>query len=116
MQLRFAIDRSGSLVNSWMEVSVLRSVATPMTGKANCKSSDQCEVTGDGNGFSQSWVADVRPTPTFNEKLPFSGLRYFEFNIAQSVLKGRVYDPNAVLRDKREITFELSAAAPTAKF
>jgi hypothetical protein len=37
MQIRLAVDSSGSLVNSWVEVSVDRATATPMTGKSICK-------------------------------------------------------------------------------
>lgn len=118
MQLRLSVDRSGSLINSWMEVSVLRAVATPLTGKATCKGrdNDQCDVLGDGNEFGQSWVADVQSNPTFNEKLPFNGVRYFQFSISGSTLKGRVYDPNVVIGGKKDgLSFEL-AATPDVRF
>jgi hypothetical protein len=37
MQIRLAVDTSGSLVNSWVEVTADKPTATPMTGKAICK-------------------------------------------------------------------------------
>lgn len=117
MQLRLAIDRSGSLVNSWVEIALERPLATPMTGKAVCRQSDpmNCEVKGDGKEFSQSWVADVGANPKFDQDLPFSGLRFFEFSTSKQRLSGRVYDPIAVIKDKKELTFELSRT-PDIKF
>ena len=89
MQVRLAVDQSGSLENSWVEVSVVRPVATPLTGKAICTKSDvECNVQGDGNEFSQSWVADVHPNPTFDQKLPFSGVRYFQLTTSASGQRG----------------------------
>jgi hypothetical protein len=110
MQLRLAIDRSGSLVNSWVEVSVLRPVATPLSGKAVCKGADliSCEVQGDGKGFGQSWVADVKAEPTFDEKLPFSGVRHIEFSTSADGLKGRAFDPNVVFTGSKGLNFELA--------
>jgi hypothetical protein len=119
MQLRVSYDQGGSLVNSWMEVSVLRAVATPLTGKAICKSDDQCDVNGDGKEFAQSWVVDPKTNPTFNEKLPFSGVRYFSFSVSGQSIKGRVFDPNVVISGNKgtpfSLPFELSAT-PTVKF
>jgi hypothetical protein len=110
MQLRLATDRSGSLVNSWVEVAVKSPVATPLTGKAVCKGGnlENCEVKGDGKDFSQSWVMDIGPDPKFDEALPFSGLRYFEFVTSESGVKGRVYDPIVTLNKKKDLPFELS--------
>lgn len=121
MQLRLSIDRNGSLVNSWVEVSVFRPVATPLTGKAICKGQgvEECEIKGDGKEFSQSWVADVRANPTFNEKMPFSGARYFELFASGSAAKGRVYDPNLVLSGKQGASFALPfelSTTPTMRF
>jgi hypothetical protein len=111
MQLRLAIDRGGSLVNSWVEVALERPVATPLTGKAVCKPEklDSCQVKGDGKEFAQSWVVDMGPAPKFDPSLPFSGLRYFEFESSTGGLKGRVYDPIAVLNNpQKDLPFELS--------
>ena len=46
MQIRLAVDASGSLVNSWVEVSVDKATATPMSGKAICKGAnlDNCTI------------------------------------------------------------------------
>jgi hypothetical protein len=117
MQIRLAIDRSGSLVNSWMEVSVVRPVATPLTGKAICTAGtdEQCEITGDGKDFAQLWVTDVGPEPTFDPKLPLSGVRHFEFTVAGGSARGKVYDPNVLFSGKKEMSFEL-ARTPAVKF
>jgi hypothetical protein len=117
MQIRLSSDRTGSLVNSWAEVSVKRPVATPLTGKIVCKNDDQesCEVKGDGKEFAQSWVIDVGPDPKFEESLPFSGVRYFEFATDKAGVKGRVYDPLVVINGKKELPFELSLT-PTVRF
>jgi hypothetical protein len=117
MQLRLVMDGTGSLVNSWVEVAVVRAIATPLTGKAVCKTDngDQCDIKGDGKEFSQSWVVDVRPTPTFDAKLPFSGVRQFEFSTTASSLKGKVFDTNVSINGKKEMTFEL-APTPSIRF
>lgn len=119
MQMRVASDQGGALVNSWMEVSVLRAVATPLTGKAICRSDDQCEVQGDGNEFAQSWVVEPKANPTFSEKLPFSGVRYFSFTVSGQSVKGRVFDPNVSISGNKgtpfSLPFELSAM-PGVKF
>src|SRR5262249_24831662 len=67
MQIRLATDRSGSLVNSGVEVTVKRAIATPLTGKAVCKADDleNCEVKGDGKEFAQLWAADRSGDPKF---------------------------------------------------
>lgn len=117
MQLRLAADGTGSLVNSWVEVSVVRGVATPLEGKAVCKteSTDQCDIKGDGKEFGQSWVIDVKATPTFDAKLPFSGVRQFEFSTTATGLRGKVFDTNVTINGKKEMTFEL-VATPNIRF
>jgi hypothetical protein len=118
MQIRLATDRSGSLVNSWIEVTVKQAVATPLTGKVVCKNPESCEVTGDGKEFAQSWVLDpgLDQMQKFDASLPFSGVRYFEFTTSASVLKGRAYDPLVTsINGRKELLFELSRT-PNVKF
>jgi hypothetical protein len=118
MQVRVAVDRTGALVNSWVEVTVERPVATPLTGKAICKSKglEDCEIKGDGKEFAQAWVADPDPSkPTFDEKLPFSGLRWFEFTSSQTGVSGRFYDPMVIINKEKEIPVQLSKT-PDIKF
>src|SRR5206468_10573239 len=94
-----------------VEVAVERTVATPLTGKAVCKPEklDNCQVKGDGKEFSQSWVIDRGSAPKFDPSIPFSGLRYFEFDTSATGVKGRVYDPIAVLNNpQKDLPFELS--------
>jgi hypothetical protein len=118
MQVRVAVDRTGALVNSWVEVTVERPVATPLTGKAICKSKglEDCEIKGDGKEFSQLWVPDPDPNkPTFDQNIPFSGLRWFEFTSTQNGMSGRFYDPMVIINKEKEIPFQLSKT-PDIKF
>jgi hypothetical protein len=117
MQMRLAVDKTGSLVNSWVEISIDRPTATPLSGKSVCKNDqmESCEIKGDGKGFSQSWVADQSPTPKFDPSLPFSGLRYFEFSSRADGVKGRFYDPIVVINGQKELTFDL-ARTPKIRF
>jgi hypothetical protein len=118
MQVRVAVDRTGALVNSWVEVTVERPVATPLTGKAICKSKglEDCEIKGDGKEFAQLWVPDPDPNkPTFDQNIPFSGLRWFEFTSTQNGMSGRFYDPMVIINKEKEIPFQLSKT-PDIKF
>lgn len=98
-------------------MSVKRPVATPLTGKVVCKNEDpdSCVATGDGKEFSQGWSIDLGPEPKFDDSLPFSGVRFFEFTTDKSGLKGRVYDPLVVINGKKDLPFELSLT-PAVKF
>jgi hypothetical protein len=114
MQIRLAVDRSGSLVNSWVEVSVDRATATPMTGKAICKDAnlDNCTIQGDGKDFSQAWATDPDPNkPTFDQKLPFSGIRWFQFATSPKGVAGNFYDPMVIVNKQKEMPFELERTA-----
>jgi hypothetical protein len=109
---------SKDLVNSWVEITVKRAVATPLTGKAICNGSDVCDVTGDGKEFSQSWVVDTAADQMekFSELLPFSGLRYFELTTSQGGAKGRAYDPLVPsINGKKELSFDL-LRTPAVRF
>jgi hypothetical protein len=114
IQIRLAVDPSGSLVNSWVEVSVDRATATPMTGKAICKGAnlDSCTIQGDGNDFSQAWVVDPDPNkPTFDQKLPFSGIRWFQFTTSPRGATGTFYDPMVIVNKQKEMPFEIQTTA-----
>jgi hypothetical protein len=111
MQMRLAVDRTGTLVNSWVEVSVDKPVATPMGGKAICKGGglDNCEIKGDGKEFAQLWVIDPDPNkPVFDQKLPFSGIRRFEFTSTEKGVSGRFFDPMVVINKQKDLPFELA--------
>lgn len=111
MQLRLAVDRTGTLVDSWVEVSVDKPVATPMGGKAICKSAglDNCEIKGDGKDFAQLWVVDPDPNkPVFDPKLPFSGIRRFEFATTDKGVSGRFFDPMVIVNKQKELPFDLT--------
>jgi hypothetical protein len=110
MQIRLATDRTGSLVNSWVEVTVKRAIATPLTGKAVCKAEDaeSCDVKGDGKEFAQLWATDRSGDPKFGDTLPFSGVRFFEFTTTRAGLKGRVWDPLVIINKMKDLPFELA--------
>lgn len=118
MQIRLAFDSSGALVNSWVEVTVDKAVATPLTGKAICPkaTSEGCAVTGDGKDFAQAWVINPDPSkPTFDPRLPFSGIRWFEFSTNSRGLSGKFADPMVVVNKQKEMPFELGLT-PHVKF
>jgi hypothetical protein len=98
IQIRLAFDKSGTLVNSWVEVTVSKAVATPMTGKAICQGSQVCEVKGDGKLLGQAWSTSASGEPKFGEELPFAGLRYFALSTTKDDAAGRIYDPKAKIR------------------
>jgi hypothetical protein len=114
MQIRLAVDSSGSLVNSWVEVSVDKATATPMTGKAICKGAnlDNCTIQGDGKDFSQAWAVDPDPNkPTFDQKLPFCGIRWFQFTTSPKGVNGNFYDPLVICNKQKEMPFDLATTA-----
>jgi hypothetical protein len=118
MQVRLAIDASGGLVNSWVEVTVDKAIATPMTGKAICPkiTSEGCTVTGDGKDFAQAWVINPDPSkPTFDPRLPFSGIRWFEFSTSAKGATGKFADPMVVVNKQKEMPFELGGT-PHVRF
>jgi hypothetical protein len=98
IQIRLAFDKAGNLVNSWVEVTISKPVATPMTGKAICQGTQVCEVKGDGKLFGQAWSTASSNEPMFGEDLPFAGFRYFELSTTNEDTAGRIYDPKAKLR------------------
>jgi hypothetical protein len=108
MQLRFAVDSSGSLVNSWVEVAVVKPIATPISGKALCRNNEMDSCTYKGEILAQNWVEDVKSEPTFDDKLPFSGVRHLEFSTSPDGLKGKAYDPNVVFNGNKDLQFQLS--------
>ncbi len=98
VQVRLAFDKSGTLVNSWIEVTMNKSVATPITGKAICQGTQVCEVKGDGKLFGQAWSTALSSEPRFGDDLPFAGLRYFEMSTTKEDAAGRIFDPKAKIR------------------
>jgi hypothetical protein len=98
VQVRVAVDAQGTLVNSWIEVTAGRSLATPISGKAICKTKDACEVKGDGRLMGQAWNTDPGERPVFNAQYAWSGLRYFEMTINDTSGTVRIWDPSASIR------------------
>jgi hypothetical protein len=93
VQIRVAFDTQGTLVNSWIEVTTGRSLATPISGKAICQSTDNCEIEGDGTLMGQAWNPDPREEPAFNPQFAWSGLRYFRMSIRANAGSVRIWDP-----------------------
>jgi hypothetical protein len=93
-QLRVAVDRNGSLVDSWITVKLAREYATPVTGAMSCDADGVCKLTSDDHGFAQVWSADPDPEPEFDADMPLGGLRYIEAEIADGKATGKVFDPS----------------------
>ena len=110
VQIRIAFDSQGTLVNSWIEITKGRSLATPVSGKAICKSKDVCEIKGDGSLLGQAWNPDRNKDPVFNEQFAWSGLRYFEMSYSGNSGKVRIWDPNVRIRigDRQMEDFKFS--------
>ncbi|WP_398470218.1 hypothetical protein [Tardiphaga sp.] len=98
VQVRLAVDAQGNLVNSWIEVTTGRSLATPISGKAICKTADACEVKGDGRLMGQAWNPDPGERPVFNQQFAWSGLRYFEMSFNGNSGAVRIWDPSAKIQ------------------
>jgi hypothetical protein len=98
VQIRLSVDAQGNLVNSWIEVTTGRSLATPISGKAICKSPDACEVKGDGRLMGQAWNPDPGERPIFNQQFAWSGLRYFEMSFSGNAGSVRIWDPSAKIQ------------------
>jgi hypothetical protein len=114
MQVRLATSAQGELVNSWVEVTVSRPVATPLNGKALCRA-EACEVHGDGR-FAQVWLVNPGDASAGNASFPFAGARNVEMRTTAEGAKGRVQDPSLIFYDvgptgqrteTRELAFEL---------
>jgi hypothetical protein len=110
VQIRISADSQGNLVNSWIEVTAGRSLATPITGKSICRAADSCEVKGDGRLMGQAWNTDPGERPVFNAQFAWSGLRYFEMSISGNNGTVRIWDPSAKIQmgDKQLDDFRFS--------
>lgn len=117
MQVRLATSPQGEVVNSWVEVTVARAVATPLAGKALCRRPKDCEVHGDGR-FAQVWLVNPQDTSAGNASFPFAGARTIELRTTPEGAKGRVTDPGLIFYDvgpngqrteTRELAFEIQA-------
>jgi hypothetical protein len=93
IQIRIATDAQGNLVNSWVEVTAGRSLASPISGKAICRSKDACEVKGDGRLLGQAWNPEPKERPIFDERFAWSGMRYFEMSFNGTSGRVKISDP-----------------------
>jgi hypothetical protein len=109
VQVRISLDSQGNLVNSWIEITTGRSLATPIIGKAICQTSDACEIKG-GQILSQAWNPDQSANPVFNPKFAWSGLRFFEMSLKGKVGAIRIWDPKAKVQmgDRKNEDFQFS--------
>ena len=85
-----------------------------MTGKAICKGAnlDNCTIQGDEKDFAQAWAVDPDPNkPTFDQKLPFSGIRWFQFTTSAKGVNGTFYDPMVIVNKQKEMPFDLGTTA-----
>ncbi|MEP0324836.1 hypothetical protein [Bauldia litoralis] len=102
VQIRLAVDRQGSLVNSWIELTRIATAATPVTGKMICADETDCEVKGDGRLFAQAWSVtplETRPgaQTMFDQDLAWSGFRHIEIGIEGERAEAWIFEPNVVM-------------------
>lgn len=93
VQIRIAHDRASELVNSWIETTVGRLIATPFSGRIVCPAPDNCTVTGDGTLMGQAWNPDPAEEPEFRPDFAWAGLRYLEIKISGETGSARIWDP-----------------------
>jgi hypothetical protein len=69
--VRIALDRNGSLVNSWITLRGNVNRSTPFSGIRSCNSEDACTLRADETGFAQVWrnfpdfeLEAITPAPT----------------------------------------------------
>lgn len=98
VQIRIAADAQGNLVNSWVEITAGRSLASPITGKLICRGERQCEATGDGRNMGQSWNPEPGERPVFDRSFAWTGLRYFALSEQREQIVARIWDPEARVR------------------
>ncbi|MCC0807406.1 hypothetical protein FPV16_14395 [Methylobacterium sp. W2] len=94
LQMRLAAAANGDLVNAWVETTVSRTTATPLSGKMLCRG-EACEVHGDGR-FAQVWFLDPQAEPKERGKLPFGGARNIELTLQGATASGRIFDPKVI--------------------
>ena len=93
VRMRLVWDGNGTLVNSWISVSLKDAVSTPMSGTVICQDSFICSIRSDDSGFAQVWSTNSDKKAEYEAQMPFSGLRYFEVNIDGDKAAGKIWDP-----------------------
>jgi hypothetical protein len=115
IQIRIAADPQGNLVNSWVEITAGRSLASPITGKIICQSDQNCEATGDGRNMGQSWNPDPGEKPAFDPSFAWTGLRYFSLRRTGNKGVARIWDPQAQVRDGEKLLDEFRFEVQTTE-
>lgn len=93
VRLRLAWDQNGSLVNSWISVSLKYPISTPIEGVLLCSAPKKCTVNSDDSGFAQIWSDNQNDEPEYDPNIPFSGLRRIQINISDNLATGKIWDP-----------------------
>ncbi len=99
MQMRLAQSATGELVNSWVETTVSRPVATPLDGKAICRGAGQCEIQG-RDRFARVWLLDPQGEPADRSAFPYGGARNIDVKVAGASATGAISDPKIFFRAK----------------
>lgn len=97
MQMRLALSATGELVNSWVETTVSKPVATPLDGKAICRSAGQCEIQG-RDRFARVWLLDPQAEPADRSAFPYGAARNIDVKVAGAVATGAISDPKIFFR------------------
>lgn len=102
LQMRLALGVTGELVNSWLETTFVRPVATPIEGKAICRgpdsrAQDNCEIQG-RDRFARVWLLDPQGEPAERGKFPFGAARNIDVRVQGGAATGVVSDPKVTFR------------------
>ena len=100
VQIRIATDFRGNLVNSWIEVTAGRSLASPISGKAICRSKDACEVKGDGRLLGQAWNPEPQGTSRLRRAVCLVGNAVFRTQLPGPRRQSEDFRPSAGVRNQ----------------
>lgn len=97
MQLRFAPSATGELVNSWVETTVTKPYATPLEGKAICRTGGQCELLV-RERFARVWLLDPQGEPADRGEYPFGSARNVDVTLTATTAVGSVWDAKVIFK------------------
>ena len=91
VDVRLAVDGTGTLVNSWLILRRQNAPYIPIKGSLTCTSGHCTYLSGD-NVFAQIWTTTPNGDPEFSDAFPFGGARTLVFEVDGDTLTGAVSD------------------------
>lgn len=108
VKMRLALDQSGAVVNSWIEVQSALSRFVPFSGIMDCAAELDCQYVGD-NIFAQIWDDNPDAKADLQAWQPFGGMRGFTFALKGPSVNGLVKDEQGYIVGKEDgLVFSMS--------